>query len=166
MQNNTTNSQKYSKIHRCMKNTEKYTDIQLFSASKRRPVECYDSNNSSPPTRQEFKLFLEGGWCDVVIKESLSKEVKDEAVGSVNDTKAGTLMFVRSQISAFESLLVRGNLDDSSFLGTETSNGKWVNITLDSFLDAATDDTDFQRGNYEESWRFLLNFYTSGQMID
>eukprot|EP00397_Hematodinium_sp_SG-2012_P055842 GEMP01068463.1.p1 GENE.GEMP01068463.1~~GEMP01068463.1.p1 ORF type:complete len:155 (+),score=33.70 GEMP01068463.1:103-567(+) len=121
---------------------------------------------SAPPTRQEFKLFLEGGWCDVVIKESLSKEVKDEAVGSVNDTKAGTLMFVRSQISAFESLLVRGNLDDSSFLGTETSNGKWVNITLDSFLDAATDDTDFQRGNYEESWRFLLNFYTSGQMID
>eukprot|EP00746_Dinoflagellata_sp_MGD_P036344 gnl/MRDRNA2_/MRDRNA2_187180_c0_seq1.p1 gnl/MRDRNA2_/MRDRNA2_187180_c0~~gnl/MRDRNA2_/MRDRNA2_187180_c0_seq1.p1 ORF type:complete len:169 (+),score=36.38 gnl/MRDRNA2_/MRDRNA2_187180_c0_seq1:57-509(+) len=117
---------------------------------------------TAPPAREEFKLFLEGGY------ESVDKKPKNPLQGQSgkDDKRAETLEFITKQVAAFDEFLESNEVSDSLFLGASTSVGEWRNFSLDSFLDAASDGTDFKRGSYEQDWSFIYNFYQNGQTLE
>ena len=42
----------------------------------------------------------------------------------------------------------------------------WLNMTLESYLDAATDATDFKQGSHERTWQWLRDFVVAGRSED
>merc|ERR1712078_822597 len=114
------------------------------------------------PSRDEFKLFLEGGYESVAPKLSVRPNMGG---ASEEPARVECLEYIQKQMLAFESFLESNEVSDSLFLGAETDVGSWRNFSLDSFLDAASDGTDFKRGFYEQKWEYIQSFYQNGQTL-
>ncbi|CAD7970282.1 unnamed protein product [Amoebophrya sp. A120] len=175
------------------------------------------SSMSSPPSREDFKLFLEGGFqalADLATTTSTSSSGGGKNINATSDTEgsstAAQLLFQNpgpGPTSSAEGVGVVGVLDRSAahqqhdpsvFLGSTTTSSSgtsstssykaqllhllqkqarevlelelhedsWQNTTLEDFLDAATDVSGFRSGNYEQSWKFLLDFFQEGQTAE
>eukprot|EP00747_Dinoflagellata_sp_TGD_P212521 gnl/TRDRNA2_/TRDRNA2_85608_c0_seq1.p2 gnl/TRDRNA2_/TRDRNA2_85608_c0~~gnl/TRDRNA2_/TRDRNA2_85608_c0_seq1.p2 ORF type:complete len:105 (-),score=21.46 gnl/TRDRNA2_/TRDRNA2_85608_c0_seq1:137-451(-) len=82
------------------------------------------------------------------------------------DDRQECIAYIARQVEAFEGFLNSSEVSDAAFLGADTSVGNWKNISLDAFLDAASDGTDFKKGVYEQTWDFVRNFYELGQTLE
>jgi len=121
----------------------------------------------SPPTRNDFKIFLEGGYVELARTQSQAADVRQSSL----PMKTGLLELISEQLrqmDGFLSQLPPGNEQNpqGDLIGCDVGAPGWENGTLTTFLDAATDITDFRQGFYDESWIWLLRFYQAGQYGD
>ncbi|CAD7937992.1 unnamed protein product [Amoebophrya sp. A25] len=143
------------------------------------------SSLSVPPSRNDFKTFLEGGYAE--LHHSLpalppaytSTGRADSGSGSPPSGKATSQQRGAASPSSRDAVLQllesQRRYLEKNVLGTSTSSASaaqehddesWRNTTLEAFLDAATDVSGFRSGHYEPNWGFLLDFFQEGQQAE
>eukprot|EP00392_Amoebophrya_sp_AT5.2_P003227 g3232.t1 len=145
----------------------------------------------TPPSKQDFKLFLEGGYANIFAPDRTDEIQCAEAPPSpvatasartheINDSKQQLLLeFLDGQGQIFKEeilprILEAEEAEEEGFVDEEHEEQlerlleaeNWQNISLESFLDAATDVSGFRSGEYEQSWEFLLDFFKEGQTAE
>jgi len=119
-------------------------------------------------TENEFAIGLASGMVELW---HIEKGNNARDVGVKTRSFQSHSARIKGMAIAFEEFVDKTEINDALFLGAETSIGAWRNITLDSFLDAASDGTDFKRGLYpdgpdKELWEWIAEFYLSGQTLE
>ncbi len=148
------------------------------------------SSLPQPPSRDQFKTFLQGAYSELDLPSpsdnsttasaSATKTTTGSTTTDGGDATSGAasgspsakgkgcdeekerlLDSIQKQARELESLLESHG--DEELTSRTNPEGEWHNFTLDGFIEAAADVSEFREGNYEPSWRYLCEFYHLGQ---
>lgn len=124
--------------------------LKFFEASR-----TWLSALVDPPTREHFKIFLQGAHAEVAtftlnpVKKNFGKD------------KEHFLKTVDRQIRRIEQLMLQMDLpvveDEAESLCSDHSGP-----SLEGWLETAAALSDFQSGRYEEDWGWICGFYEFG----
>ena len=140
-----------------------------------------------PPSRDDFRLFLEGGFIDLVGNDAGGSYHGGlsaiDGIGNrgksrtAENAKQECLHLIETQTVALHALLSEcpeleddpsgcagRESDEPNAGGTEAGASRcWRNVTLDGFLNAAAEESELKEGRYERCWSWLREFYLLGQ---
>ena len=116
------------------------------------------SEMSEPPSMEVFKEWIEAGSWPQNSKWKSQWKAPDKSYAE----KESCLERIRIQATELDKYNKQEKDPESEFIMHEKI-GKFMNLYLEDFLDAAATQTDFKEARYEASWLFLETFFVAGQ---